>query len=48
MSSSAEKMRAAIRGSLPTSGGTQVQTTPEFFIYDQATTVSERVEADRR
>jgi hypothetical protein len=25
----------------------QVQTTPEFFIYGQATTVSERVEADR-
>ncbi len=26
----------------------QVQTTPEFFIYGQATTVSKRVEADRQ
>ena len=27
---------------------TQVQATPEFFIYGQATRASERVEADRR
>jgi hypothetical protein len=26
----------------------QVQATPEFFIYGEATTVSERVEVDRR